>query len=453
MHESFSVPNPLERLVALRRFELITQTLTLLLAVAWLRIPLEIVPMSALVILLALVNLATQWRIDHGGSASDAEIFGQLGIDVCILALLLYFSGGSANPFISLFLVTPTLAAVTLPAIYAWAMAAFTLLIYTGLIFWNLPLPPPGGNLATFDALLARAAGSPSEHAGHMNGFGLHVLGMWLNFVISVSIVAYFLTRMAAALRHREGELAAAREAALRHEQILALGTLAAGAAHKLGTPLGTMAIVLHELEITHADNVELLEDLGLLRQQVDHCKQTLTQILASAGQAREEGLSTVPLDARLSDLLEAWQVVRPQARLQTIWLGKSPAPCIAADRTLEQAILNLLDNAADAASSSGAPLHFLADWDAHTCRLEILDRGPGLNEETMQRIGQAFFSTKKNNDSAEESGGRANGVVGGLGIGFFLTRATIERLGGTVRISNRHDGAGACTRIVLPLA
>jgi two-component system sensor histidine kinase RegB len=141
-------------------------------------------------------------------------------------------------------------------------MAAMTLAAYTFLIFWKLPLPPPQGDLAQFDALLARATGGASEHAIHSSGFALHILGMWLNFVISVGVVAFFLTRMAAALKQRERELAVVREAVLRDEQILSLGTLAAGAAHQLGTPLATMAVVIRELELNHGSgDTELRED------------------------------------------------------------------------------------------------------------------------------------------------------------------------------------------------
>ncbi len=278
----------LKRLVALRRIEVLTQAMVLVLAVAWLKIPLEVVPMTAVIALLAAVNLWTQWRIDTGGPCSPGEVFGHLAIDVGFLAVLLYFAGGSANPFVSLFLLPPTLAAAMLPARYAWAMATLTLLAYTFLMFWKLPLPPPQGDLAQIDELLARATGIATEHIAHGSGFALHVLGMWLNFVISVGVVVVFLTRMAAALKERERELAAAREDALRNEQILSLGTLAAGAAHQLGTPLGTMAVVIRELELNHGGNAELKEDLLLLREQVDRCKQTISQILASAGQERD---------------------------------------------------------------------------------------------------------------------------------------------------------------------
>lgn len=433
----------LARIVALRRVEVLTQASVLLLAVGALKIPLDMAPMAAVIGLLAAVNLVTQWRLERGGPVSDGEVFSQLAVDVGILALLLWFAGGSANPFVSLFLLPPTLAAAMLPARHAWAMAGLTLAAYTFLMFWNLPLPAPQGDLAQLDALLARATGTAPEHAGHMSGFALHVLGMWLNFVISAGIVVFFLTRMATALRQRERELAAAREDALRHEQILALGTLAAGAAHKLGTPLGTMAVVIRELELTHGADPELADDLGLLRQQVDQCKQTISQILASAGQARDDSLQPCPLDRWLADTVDAWQVIRPRARIQVALDGAQPAPLIAAERTLEQALVNLLDNAADASAGGDETLAFSARWDAANCRIELLDRGPGLDAAALRHLGQPFHSTKRADPD----------TVGGLGIGFFLTKATVERFGGQVELFNRDDGPGACTRITLPLA
>ena len=441
---------PLTRLVALRRVEVVTQALVLILAVLWLKIPLDVAPMAGIIALLAAINLATQWRLDNGGVVTDSEVFTQLAVDVAILGLLLYFAGGSANPFVSLFLIPPTIAAATLPARHAWAMAGITLTAYTFLMFWNLPLPPPQGDLAQLDALLARATGTAPEHAGHMSGFALHVLGMWLNFVISVSIVAFFLTRMATALRNRDQALAAAREAALRNEQILSLGTLAAGAAHKLGTPLSTMAVVIRELELSHGNNAELKNDLRLLREQVEHCKQTISQILASAGQARDERLRSMPLDAYLRQLLDEWQLIRPRAPLSITLDGSQPAAQVAADRRLEQALLNLLDNAADAnnarSTTEALTLHFSARWDASTCLIEILDCGPGIDATTAHQVGQAFFSTKHAEHSKKDT-------AGGLGIGLFLSNATIEQFDGKVELFNREDNQhGACTRITLPI-
>ncbi|HNN45031.1 MAG TPA: ATP-binding protein, partial [Azospira sp.] len=343
------------------------------------------------------------------------------------------FAGGSANPFVSLFLVPLTIAAAALPVRQAWLMAGATLLAYSFLMFWNLPLPPPQGEMAELDALLARASGVAPEHAGHVSGFALHVLGMWLNFVVSAVVVALFLTRMATALKARDRELAAAREKALKNEQILALGTLAAGAAHKLGTPLSTMAVVLREAELAHADDTALREDLQLLRTQVDECKKILSQTLASAGQARDEGSRHIPLDAYLERLLEEWQLIRPQATVAATLAGPRPAPEIATDRRLEQALLNLLDNAADASPEG---LAFNAEWSTTALTIDILDRGPGIDPATASRLGEAFVSSKAD----------------GLGIGFFLTNATLEQFGGSVELTPRDTG-GTRTRVTLPLA
>jgi two-component system sensor histidine kinase RegB len=437
-------PGLLSRLIALRRVSVLTQGLVLLLAVAWLQIPLPVGAMAAITVALALFNLYTQWRQQQARPVRDDEIFAQLLVDVAALAGLLYFAGGSANPFVSLFLVPPTIAAAVLSPRLAWSMAGATLAAYSFLMFWNLPLPAPQGQMAELDALLARASGIAPEHAGHVSGFALHVLGMWLNFVVSAIIVVLFLTRMAAALKARDRELAAARETALRNEQILALGTLAAGAAHKLGTPLSTMAVVLHEAELAHADDAELRADLQLLRTQVDECKKILSQTLASAGQARDEASRRIGLDAYLERLLEEWQLIRPRVAIEARLEGPRPAPQIATDRRLEQALLNLLDNAADVSADD---LAFTALWDAANLSIDILDRGPGIDPQTAARLGEAFVSTKA--DAAPGNG--ENSRSGGLGIGFFLTNATLEQFGGSVTLTPR-EGGGTRTRVVLPL-
>ena len=435
-------PSLLARLVALRRISVLAQGGVLLLAILWLKIPLPVAPMIGITVALALFNLYAQWRLGLPRPIAEDELLAQLLVDILALAALLYFAGGSANPFVSLFLVPITIAATVLPARHAWFSAGATLVAYTFLMFWNLPLPAPQGEMAELDALLARASGIAPEHSGHVSGFALHVLGMWLNYVVSAVVVVLFLTRMAAALRERDRELAAAREAALKHEQILALGTLAAGAAHKLGTPLATMAVVLRETELAHADDPELRNDLQLLRSQVDECKKILTQTLASAGQARDESSRSLTLDAYLERLLEEWQLIRPHAAIRAQLDGPQPAPAIATDRTLEHALLNLLDNAADANPEG---LQFLARWDDAELRVDIFDRGPGIDPATAARLGEAFVTTKRDADGN-------GGASGGLGIGLFLSNATLERFGGRVELLPR-EGGGTHTRITLPLA
>lgn len=433
--------NPLFRLLALRRLEIAAQTMVLFLAVVWLEMPLAVAPMAAIIACSALINFGSRWRFGHSASVGDNAIFLQLIADTVILGLLLYFAGGPANPFVSLLLLPPTLAAAMLPVRRAWAMAGIALLAYTVLMFWSLPLPLPRRDLTLIDAMLARAGGGLGEHAAHSSSFALHVLGMWLNFVVSIGVVAFFLTRMATALRERERQLATAREAVLHNEQILSLGTLAAGAAHQLGTPLATMAVLLREIELSHGGDEALQGDLRVLREQVDRCKQTISQILASAGQARDESLGAVALDIYLQHLLDDWQLIRPRVALRVDLNGSRPAPVIAADRTLAQALLNLLDNAADANGNRPETVAFTAGWDAEVCRIEILDHGPGLRGDAASRLGEAFFTTKAGDGQQ----------AGGVGIGLFLSNATIQRFGGMVELFNRDTG-GVCTRVTLPL-
>jgi two-component system sensor histidine kinase RegB len=267
--------------------------------------------------------------------------------------------------------------------------------------------------------------------------FGLHILGMWFNFFASALIIVVFLTRLALMLRARERELVAAREAGLRSEQVLALGTLAAGAAHQLGTPLSTMAVVLRELEIEHAGEGSLPESLALLRHQVDRCKGLLSELLSQAGQPRSEASGERGLNDLLEDLADQWRLLRPQTVLRSTLLTEGPAPRIPADPSLQRAILNLLDNAADASPDE---ILMTARWDkrgeALRCTIEILDRGPGLNAAGAQRIGQPFVTTKSEQ--------------GGLGIGLFLSHATLERFGGSLELLER-PGGGTCSRITLP--
>ena len=474
IHTTLPAPaGHLPRLVNLRWLEVASQLAVLAIARYVLDMSLPWPPMLAVCLALAIGNLLTWLRLKGPWPVTDGELFAQLGMDVLALSTLLYFSGGSANPFVSLLLLPLTIAATTLNARHAWAMAAVAATAYTLLMFHSQPLPEPAARLplpawltgetvadaedachveplpaagqdghAGHGAPAAIAPAQPTAHGGHamagMEGMGgnatafaLHLLGMWFNFVVSGLVVAFFLTRMAAALRARERELAGTRENALRHEQILALGTLAAGAAHQLGTPLSTLAVVLREMELEHGPhNADLAADLALARQQVAHCKDTLSRILADAGHHRGEGGEAVALDAFLESMLEDWRLLRPDARIETRLEGPRPAPALLKERSLEHALLNLLDNAADA---SPAGVELRAAWDAERCVLDILDRGPGFDKAA--RAGEPFISTKE----------------GGLGIGLFLSNATLERFGGKVELFDR-EGGGTRTRVTLPL-
>jgi two-component system sensor histidine kinase RegB len=293
-------------------------------------------------------------------------------------------------------------------------MAFITIACYTLLLFIYVPLP--------------------HEHSNHLIEFALHVSGMWLAFVLSTVIIAWFVVKMSSSIRERDQDLAKAREQALRNEQIIALGTLAAGAAHELGTPLSTMAVIATELQHEYTQNSEFQNNIRILRDQITHCKQTLTQLLAKAGQVRAEQGSELPVDEFLRQILDKWKLIRPSVKFTYQNAELQPVPKIMENQLLSQSILNLLNNAADASLKC---IEIKSNWDNLMLHLEIIDDGEGLSAEAMQRAGEAFFSSKTPDQ--------------GFGIGLFLANANIERFGGSVRLFNLEHG-GACTQVVLPL-
>ncbi|SCY59387.1 two-component system, sensor histidine kinase RegB [Nitrosospira sp. Nl5] len=403
----------LQRLFLLRNIVIAAQSLTFALAHWVLEMQLPWTQMVAVTALLAILNLVTWLRLYRSWPVSSIEFFAQLLVDVFALSTLLYFSGGSTNPFISLYLLPLTIAAAALPWAYTWVMAAITISCYTLLLFYYVPLP--------------------HDHEEHNTEFNLHVSGMWLAFVLSTVLIAWFVVKMGISIRERDKDLALAREQALRNEQIIALGTLAAGAAHELGTPLATMAVVTGELQKDYTENNEFQNNIRILRDQITHCKRMLTQLLADAGQARAEDGSGQAVDYFLRQVLDKWQLMRPSVKFTYRSKGVQPAPQILNTQLLSQSILNLLNNAADASLKH---VEIEANWDQQELHLEILDYGAGLTGEAAQRAGQAFFTSK------------APGK--GFGIGLFLANANIERFGGTVRLTNREGGA--CTQVTLPL-
>lgn len=378
-----------------------------------------------IITIFTILNFLTWLRLLLHWPVTNLELFGQLLLDVAALTALLYFSGGSTNPFISLYLIPLTIAATVLPWHYTWIMAAITISSYTYLLFHFVPLPHDH-----FD-----------DHGRHMFEFSLHVSGMWLTFVVSTLLIAWFVVKMNASIRDRDKALSQSREQALQNEQIVALGTLAAGAAHELGTPLSTMAIIAGELQHESADNPELQQNISILRNQITHCKQILTQLLADAGQTRVEEGNGQPVDLFLKQVIDKWRLIRPSVRfnyqcanMDSDKVNDLPIPTIMNTRLLSQSILNLLNNAADA---SVEQVNITVRWDQQHLQLEIQDDGPGLNPEAIEHAGELFFTSK--------------GPGQGFGIGLFLANTNIERFGGNVRLFNCPEG-GACTQVTIPV-
>ena len=421
----------LKRLIALRVIEIASQVAVILFAsyVIGMKIPTTI--LLSVSAGLAFVNGATWWRTTQSWPVTAAELAAHLLFDIGVLTALLYFAGGSTNPFVTLYLLPLSIAAALLPARFTWSIAGVTLACYTSLLYVYQPLLHGTRSSALLATLLPGAL--HGVHDGHAD-FRLHVLGMWFNFALSAVLIAWFVARMAQSIRERDQRLATAREHALRNEQLVALGTLAAGAAHELSTPLATIRMIATELEREQGGESTLRHDLQMLRAQADQCKRILTQLTLDAGAARAEQMTPINCEEYLQQLLAQWQLLRPHVLLAADFSGTQPAPYIVLERSVNQALMSLINNAADA---SPGHVEISGHWDEVQLQIEIRDRGPGISAEVAARAGEAFFTTK--------------GPEHGLGIGLFLANASIERAGGTVRLFNR-DGGGACVRVTLPL-
>lgn len=399
----------LRRLISLRWTMLALMAILVMAAPGFLDIRLPQGVLLAILALAALLNLVAQWQFQQRQSASANEVCSQLLIDMLTLAALLFFSGGATNPLISLLLPPVAIAALALPRFQVVLIGSTAVSLYAMLMILYLPLPIADASRAT----------------------QLHLIGMWLTFAVSAGLIGWIILRMSQLIRQRDEALATAREQALRDERVTAMGTLAAGAAHELGTPLATMTLLAGELAVDERLPDDAREDLRLLRQQVMLCKQIITKLSRRAGAERLENIPLQPVDRWIDDLRQQWQATRPGSGCRMILGSDGPAPDILADPRLEQALLNLLNNAANACPQ---PLEIGLAWSSMEIEIDIRDQGPGFPTAVLDIFGR---------DKLPEH-------AGGCGVGLMLTCAAIEQLGGHLSLSNRDQG-GAQARICLP--
>lgn len=431
-----STRDNLEWLFILRNLMLGAEALIIFLAIDGLGLTLPQQQLWLVICSGAAVNTYTWVRLQTDELVTELEIFSQLIVDVMSIAALLYLTGGASNPIIWVFLLPLIITGIMLPQSYAWYMVILTCSAYTILVAHNVPLPAIEPHMSDPTMI------SPeSKHQLHLMSdrhyFNLHIFGMWFGFVFSAGLVAYFVVELSKSLRDRERHLAEARESALRDERVISLGTLAASAAHDMGTPLGTMAILIHELQQDFPEHryPDLQEKLLIMEQQIARCKAALSMMSASSGEMRAESGCPMNLVEYIDEVLMQWRTHKPAAKLSlivnpSIYIKSE----IIAERTLTHSIINILNNAAEVTPpEKGLELH--AQWDGHFLVLKVRDFGPGLPPALLNFAGKEPVVSNKQ----------------GLGVGLFLAYTTINRLGGKIAFYNKDTG-GACVEIVLPL-
>lgn len=398
-------------LVQLRWLAVGGQVTTILAVRYLLGIPLPVHTMLMTAMLLVVLNLLVLIA-ERRHSPTNLQLLAGLLVDVACLSLQLFLSGGATNPFVTLFLLQVVLGAVLLQAWSSWLLVVITSLAFAALTVVFHPVPLPGG------------------FASHLSP--PYLLASWFNFTLAAVLLVAFVTRIAHNLRDRDARLARLRQRAAEEEHIVRMGLLASGAAHELGTPLASLSVALGDWAREPAIHTEpaLAAEVEDMRIEVARCKDILAGILFAAGEVKGEAPARTGLRHFITDIVAGW--TGPVAVTLDDQLTQDAT--IVADRALGQALINLLDNAAEA----GASLICVAvrrEDDALVLR--VSDDGSGFPPSILSNIGKPYHSSKDRR---------------GAGLGLFLSTNVLRTLGGTLDARNLLDG-GAAVTLRLPFA
>ena len=338
-----------------------------------------------------------------------------LAADIAGLTAFLALTGGASNPLSLFYLVEITLSAVVLSREWTWLLGALSVAGFAFLFWLHVPL-------AVFE-----------RH--HTPGMSLHLAGMWIAFVAAALLVTISIGKVSSDLRSREQEVLQLQDQLARQDRLASIATLAAAAAHELGTPLATIAVVSRDLELRakeSAANPDLANDAQLLRSEVERCRSILRRMNSQGAGQEGESLSRVDLNHLLQDVRREFGP-SDQERIQLHaegGPGTVPLPVAAARQALKALVRNGLD-----ASGEAQPVRLGVVRDVDSLGFVVEDSGCGMGPETLNRITEPFFTTKA--------------ASGGLGLGTYLVRAFAEQLGGRLTFDSER---GKGTRVMLEL-
>lgn len=436
------MPSPSKRfivnaswLIQLRWVAAFGQLLTIAGVVFLLKIQLPMVwALLTIILVTALSNLLlsllfSRWfRSQNRRSLPWDQILGIIMVmDMLSLTALLFASGGPSNPFMLFFFVNLSLSALVLGRKWAWWLNGLTVACFLLLLFEHFQM----------DELNLGFQLLPIRQTGQMS---LFQLGLLASFATCASVIVYFMTRLTDELRRQQLDLSRAQEKQARSEKIEALGTLAAGAAHELATPLSTIAVVARDVEKAFDDHPpdfpgadDVIEDVHLIRSQLDRCRKILDRMSSHAGETVGEAFQNVSMrqlaHAVLDDLPEKNQIQLNLSDVDAVSTLAVPLDSIC------QALRGLLQNALDV-SDVDRIVNLDIQRNDQTWSWKISDTGEGMSPSVLQRISEPFFTTKPPGK--------------GMGLGLFLAKNVIHRLDGEIDIRSQ-EGIGTEVTVNFP--
>jgi two-component system sensor histidine kinase RegB len=389
----------LRSLAQLRGYGVVGYGVAVAVAIHGLGLPIRGDVAGAILIALAAFALYARARAQRDTPPRRYEVLLHVAVDILALTALLFIGGGTANPFVSLYFVPIALLAFTLPVAQVWTVAGLCALGYSSL-WWAPPLAHP--------------------HHSTAEMVDLHLIGMWLNFLLGAGLMTVFATRIALVVGGH-------RASAARAEGVLAVATQAAATVHELNTPLSSVAVVLTELRLALGPKHELAVEIAAAEQQIEVCRGVLRRLSLRA----EEPERAQALHEVVASAVERVALLRGGSAAETrLRLAELPVQLRHGAR-IEHLLINLLNNALDASHQAGRRgAEIRAEVVDEALRLEVIDHGGGW------RTAPADFHSDKPT---------------GLGLGLTLVRLIVEQYGGTLELVNRAEGG--CARVVLPLA
>jgi len=405
-------PAHLRLLVVMRAVAIVAMAAVYLCFDCFLDIRVPLAAVGSILGFYALVDVATLVRLRNPVPVGEREMLGQLLADVAILTALLYLTGGARNPIALYYLLLVLYSSTALLPRLVWLLAGVSVLCYVALHFFHIALPLPASD----------------DVRGRFDYFE-HVL---LYAFIAV-LIAWFGIRLSALQQVQREQRRADAEKNARERYLVGLAALSAGAAHELSTPLSTITVLVNELRESDSPPSDWRENIDMLWTQVQLCRRSLSELAGAAGVEQLGQLRSVRVNELIAQVAARLRSLRPALALK-LALQLDDDLALQSDHTLPQALMNFLNNAADASPSS-VELHAAQDaLNPLKLVIEVLDRGPGIAPELRQKLGKDIVTTK----------------AVGHGAGILIAQAALERLGGSVAISERRSG-GTCVRIELP--